>query len=486
MNQRSLGKAREASTPRPGAARALASLGVALALCGSAHAQAASGIERLVTSDAARALASDDAVTRGEAALVVAIGGARRHQAEILELASDPAPAARRRALLALGLMATPEAVQRLEEELRTVEGREGLDGVFAAYALGLVPIDQAGTSVARTLTLFRRGSWKRQRDVLLALLLAMGTQPERTELGALRLLREEDANRDELVRTALLELLLPVDRSLQQRDLERLLRRGAAGERRAVVRHVARRPADSDDPWTATLLRLADRDRDADIRRLALLGLARRRHLPALDLAARALRSDDAAERTQAVESMLAIGGASMRGVLEAHLLDERDLLRLGALLEGFRAPPSERLLARAAAIGGDSGAPPATRVAAAELIVRADPDRAAPMLRDQFRQLDDKDLLHRVARALHRVEGEPTELSRLMELPAALDQHVDRWQALLAAGHAQARRHVLATLQDREADVQDRRHALVAWRGAMVLALPDKAPEALRDAMR
>jgi len=114
VNQRSLGKAREASTRRPGAARALASLGVALALCGSAHAQAASGIERLVTSDAARALASDDAVTRGEAALVVAMGGARRHQAEVLELASDPAPAARRRALLALGLMATPEAVQRV------------------------------------------------------------------------------------------------------------------------------------------------------------------------------------------------------------------------------------------------------------------------------------------------------------------------------------------------------------------------------------
>ena len=80
-------------------------------------------------------------------------------------------------------------------------------------------------------------------------------------------------------------------------------------------------------------------------------------------------LRSDDAAERTQAVESMLAIGGASMRGVLEAHLLDERDLRRLGALLEGFRAPPSERLLARAATIGGDSGAPPATRVAATRL---------------------------------------------------------------------------------------------------------------------
>ena len=485
MNQRSLAKACTARRPRAAATGWAAVLGLTLALCGSAPAQRTSGIERLVTADATRSLSSEDPVTRGEAALVVASADARRDEARLIELASDPAPAARRRAMLALGLLATPEAVQVLEDVLKTVEGRRSEDGVFAAYALGLVPVDQAGTSVARTLTLFRRGSWKRQRDVLLALLLAMGRQGERTELGALRLLREEDANRDEQARAALLELLLPVDGSFAPRDLERLLRRGAPGERRAVVRHLARQQAGADDPWAATLLRLAQGDRDAEVRELALLGLARRRHLPALEVAARALKSAAGGECAQAVAATLAIGGASMRGALEAHLLEERDLLRLGALLEGFRAPPSAALLDRAAAVGSDDGAPPATRVAAAELVARADAARAAPMLRDLFRRLDDRPLLCRIARALQRIEAAPTALSRLMAAPVALDQHPDRWHALLAAGHAEARRQVLATLQDRDADPASVRAALTVWRRAMVLTLPADAPASLRAAL-
>ena len=455
-------------------------------VCAFAQAPEASGIERLIAQDAARLLDHDAPEVRGEAALVVAASGDVRHEARLLELASDPAPAARRRALLALGLLATPAAVQHLERQLGTVDGRRGDDGVAAAYALGSVVPAQAQTSVARTLALFRRGSWKRQHDVLLALLQAMARHPDRQELGALRLLSEEDANRADDVRGALLRLRLPIDRSLSRGELERALRRSGKGVRRAVVGWLARRPIDEQEPWLDELTALAARDRDPEVRALALLGLTRSRHLPGLEIAARALQSGHPGERRQAAVATLAIGGASMRGVLERHLLDERDLERLGALLEGYRAPPSRALLDRAVAVATDAATPTATRVAAAELVARSEPLRAAPMLRDLFLATSDTALLGRVARALRRVEEQPTELSKLVAEPLVLRHHGDRWRALLAAGHSEAQRQVLSTLQDRDAPDAALCAALKAWRKATVLDEQAASPDGLRQTLQ
>lgn len=494
MNQRSLANARlRDDLPYPGGStfasswmRCAAAL-LATALCAIAQAPGASGIERMVAKDAAAQLDSKDPETRGEAALIVAASGSTAHENRLLALATDPAPAARRRATIALGLLATPNAVQHLEAQLRTVEARGSEDGVVAAYALGLVPVERIDTTIARTLTLFRRGSWKRQHDVLLALLQSMAGQPDRPELGALRLLMEEDANRAHDVRAALLELLLPIDGSLGPRDLQRVLRRGGAAERRVVLTWIASRPAEKNAGWIDELVQIADRDDDAEMRAVALLALARARHLPALDIAARALRSSHDKECTRAVEAMLAIGGASMRGALEQHLLAERNLRQLGALFEGFHAPPSKKLLDRAVEVAKQTSAPAAARVAAAELVARSDQKRAAPMLRDLFREIDETGLLVRVARALHRVEENPTALSRLIERPVALTQHRDRWHALLAAGHAEAQRQVLATLNDPKATTEDRCAALKVWRQAMVLGMgAPGAPGVLRDALR
>ncbi|MCK5943952.1 MAG: HEAT repeat domain-containing protein, partial [Planctomycetes bacterium] len=446
-------RTRAAGPSLRGAAGRCAAALLGCALCAFAQSPEASGIERLVATDADRELASKDPVTRGEAALIVASAGRVAHEARLLELAADPANAARHRATLALGLLATPNAIQHLEGQLRTVQQRSSEDGMVAAYALGLVPTGRVETSIARTLPLFRRGSWKRQHDTLLALLRAMAAQPDRPELGALRLLFDDDANRAPDVRAAMLELLLPIDRSIEPRELQRTLRRGSQAERRAVMRWIANRPAEANGGWIDEFVQFAERDDDPEVRASALLGLARARHLPALEIAARALRSSSARESTTAVEAMLAIGGASMRGALEQHLLDERDPKRLGPLLRGFQAPPSKRLVDRAAEVARSASAPGHARVAAAELIARSDGKRAAPLLRDLFRDLDEPELLVRVARALERVEEQPTALSRLLERPVALAQHRDRWYSLLVAGHAEAQRQVLATLQDPKA---------------------------------
>ncbi|MEC8651347.1 MAG: HEAT repeat domain-containing protein [Planctomycetota bacterium] len=478
-----------ATLDRHARAAGMARAAVALAtsgLCAFAQAPAPSGIERLVAADAAAALWSRDAESRGEAALILAAQGSGRYEARLLELAEDRDPKARHRALLALGLLATPSAVDRLEATLRTSEGRSDDAGVCAAHALGSVPVDRVATSVARTLTLFPRGSWKRQHDVLVALLRAMSREPARPELGALRLLLREDSNRADEVRGLLWQLLLPIDRSIAPAELQRVLRRGADRERRAIVRWIAGRPPDQNANWIDALTRLAERDRDPELRALALLGLARSKHLPALDLAARALRSDHDLERRRAVETMLVIGGASMRGALERHLLAERDLRRAAALYEGYRAPPSRELFDHLVLVATTADSPAEARVAAAELLARSAPDRAAAILRDLFVTVDDRDLLVRVAKSLSRVGDGPTPLPKLVAAPTELAEHPVRWSALLAAGHPEAQRRVLVTLQDDDAPTAARRSALKAWRMAAVLAPPKSAPPALLRALR
>lgn len=287
-------------------------------------------------------------------------------------------------------------------------------------------------------------------------------------------------------LRGALLELLLPLDRSLTRRDLERVLRRGSAEERRALLRWMARRNPQHNDGWCEVLLRLAERDKDPAVRALALRCLGRSRALEGMEVAARALRSEDDDERRAAVVAMLAIGGASVRGALEQHILRERDRRKLGALLEGFQAPPSAALIDLAAALAADERAPGAGRVAAAELLARSAPDRAAPLLRELFRTLRGSAVLARVARALARADASPTPVSRVVEPPATLVEDVPRWQALLIAGHADAQRAVLATLQDRRATENARLAALKAWRQAVVLGPRDDAPPALLRALR
>lgn len=457
------------------------------ALSAFAQAPPASGIERLVATDAVQQLASKDAEIRGEAAIIVAAAGRVDQELRLLELAKDPAPAASHRATLALGLLATPQAITFLEQQLHTIEGRTSDLGVVAAFALGLVPTDRVGTSVARTLTLFEDGSWKRQHDILISLLIGMTRQPERSERRALEQLLEDEANRASEARSLLLQLLLPMAQNHDESKLRRLLRRGSELERLAIVNWMASRPPSENTPWLDDLVRIAKRGDGPELRSAALLALTRCRHLPALEIAAHALQSPSPMECRQALAAMMAIGGASTHGALEQHLLNERKPLRIQALMKGFLAPPSSNLVEHAIKIATDAKLPVATRAAAAELVGRSDQKRAAPLLRDLFRIATDPVVLRSLARALRRAEDSPTALSRLMDRPISLTQHADRWQALLAAGHGEAQRQVLAVLKDSKSCDDDVRTAFKAWRRAMILdSAGSLAPERLTNYLK
>lgn len=483
MNARSLDIADSRSPsggPQVAGSRSLAhtvrALLVVLA-CGFAHAQGT--LADLVAFDSQRCLQHADPEVRGEAALVVAGSPTPAVQDALLALAADPAPAARHRALVALGLLATPAAVQFLGKVLDDTGTRGEDDGVAAAFGLGLVPSERSTTVSTRILSAIAQSSWKRQRDTLLAMLLAMERQPERTDAVAMRRLFDDDSNRDPEVRGLLLQRLLPNDRTFEDKQLRKLLDRGSEPERLAVLRWLAgeRRVLEAD--WLALLERVAAHGGSPEIRAAALAVLTRARYLPALDLAVRALRDAPPVECSQAMRSLLAIGGASMLRAAAPRIAGERDPARQAAMLAGFEAPLPAELAdhCRKLALAPDQPWP--LRAAAALALSRSAGGEAAAVLRDTFRATADASVLPALAEAVRSSHDEPVELVRLLDGGTDLRAHPARWVALLLAEHPEAERQVLAGLRapDRTTSPLP---ALRAWRLARVLALPRTRAEA------
>lgn len=472
--------------PRPPAARSRRSRLVrgvvgavfGFALCGFAQAQVPSevtgGLARLVAADAARLLQAADPVVRGEAALVAAERSSPALHTAVLALCDDDDAAARGRAIVALGLQATPGTVVVLEQLLTEGAARTDADRTAAAFAVGLLPADRAGSLPNRVLSTFLRGNLRREREPLLALLLGISLRDPEPHRAALLQLYDDDSVRDPQVRAQLLHLLLRAGHPFAVRDQRRVLERGDGDERTALLRWFANGDVVTDDPLLATVERLA-RHGDAAQRTAALAALTRRRHLPALELAARAMRSTDAAECAQGLRSVLAIGGARMRRALERHLLDETNPTRKAALLAHYEAPPSRELLDHAAGLAADHEQPFDVRAAAATLVARAEPERAATLLRDLFRATTRPETLPQLA-ALLVQDGQAPPLDKLLDGPTDLRQHPLRWQALLAADHPAAVRRLLTTLEGGTDGSDDRGRglALQLWRRARVLTVP------------
>ncbi len=447
-------------------------------VCGFAHAQqpaatAPDPLARMVAADARPLLAHDDPVVRGEAALVLAHANDPAARDAVVAMASDDEPAARQRALVALGVLGTPAAVQLLGDRLADTGARAEPDGVAAAFGLGLAPCESSASVTTRVLAAIAQGSWKRQRDTLLALLLAMATRPDRTETLALRQLLDDESNRDPDVRALLLQLLLPLDRTLDGKTLRRIVERGSEPERLAVLQSIGCH-GEVEAEWLPLLERLATQAQRAEVRSEALAALTRARHLPALDLAARTLRQGTPAECAQALRSLLAIGGARMLRAAAPEIERERDPARKAAMLASFAAPLPPFLADHCAKLAIDTAQSWPLRDAAALALAEDDPERAAPMLRDLFRATTDDAALPALARALRRAHETPADVARLVDGGTDLHEHPVRWVALLAAEHPDARRQLVQSLRAAGAPAPRLAIALRVWRAATVLAVP------------
>lgn len=460
----------------------------ALAACAFAHAQDdPTGLQRMVLVDAARSLHDPDPVVRGEAALVVAAASDPQFHTTMLATARDPDDAARLRGIIALGLQATPGVATVLDELLSDHKERTEPSGIAAAFALGLLPPDHAPAIISRVLSSFLQTNLRRQRDTLLALLLGMQRHEQTLQATAMRRLFDDESMRDAALRAQLLHLLLPVDRTFDGRQFRRVLERGSDEERGALLTWLAGSSTAFDVDLIAPLERIVLQNDVAELRAAALAALTRMHHLPALELAARALRSNQPVESAQGLRSVLAIGGAGMRGALDLRLREETEPVRKAALLGTFDAPPSAALADQCARLAADPMQPLPLRAAAVRLLARSESTRARPLLRDVFRATTDPATLELLAADLVQ-DGEVPSLGRLIDGPTDLNHQPERWQALLSAEHPAAVRQLLVGLQA-PSGTPGRAAALTLWRKSRILAAPrpiaGETPTVLRSVL-
>lgn len=476
-------------TPRrPRGACLRAALGgvcaIALAVAGAA---AQSPLPADLAARAAfRHLDSADPVARGEAGLLVAGQAGAATESRLLALADDPARAARLRGRIALGLCGTPTAVAALAR--MTAGGDDADDRIAAAYGLGLASGPNADSAITALLVGLQRGSWKRNREVVIALLLGMQRDPSATAIAALRQVLDDDANRDPDVRALMAARVVRHDRSYDDKALRRLLQRGGAGERSAALTALADSP---DAPLAGALLddvaAAAARDDDTAVRAAALAALARVRHLPVLDLAVRAVRTGAPMEARQGLLCLRLLGGVGMLRAAAPVIAAENDAARAEALLSAFQAPPPAELLARCRALAADADRPWSLRAAAANLLARAEPEAGAAVLRELFRLCRDERQLPQIAAALVAAEREPTPLLRRFPVDASPASDPARWAALLQADADGALAAVTAALLGAPGAAPPR-VALAACRAGRVLAAPahPATPAVLLEALR
>lgn len=453
---------------RPRRATAPWARSAVLALLVSGFASAQDPFLALVAADAAALLAHRDGTARGEAALLAAERADHAVQGRLLALAADPDPQARQRALLALGRLGTPGAVQFLAGVLDGAS-RSDDDAVPAAFALGLVRDHAAASVTTQWLSRAQQGNWKRLRDPLLAFLHGLAREAGRPETPALQQIFDDSSNRDPEVRALLLHHLLAGARH-DGRAIRRLLERGSTAEREVVLRWLANDATAIDADTLAALELVAAHDDSAEHRALALGALLRARHRAALELARQALRAGSPAECALVLPALRRLGGGDAVRNAIPRVLGERDPLRKAALLAGCDAPLSAAFADHLAQLASDDGQPVVLRSAGALLLARAEPGRAAPLLAAAFRASDEEPVLGRLARALLTASALPPPLAELLAPGQQLAQLPRHWVALLRAGHPAAERAVLAGLRDGEQAPA----ALRVARVARVLALP------------
>jgi HEAT repeat protein len=434
-----------------------------------------SGLARIVAEDARKLLTHADAGVRGEAALVVAGAGQRDALVQLQQLANDGAPAARQRALLALGLQPDAGTVLRLDECLRSTSDRAEQDAVVAAFALGASPNGLAHAAQVRLFNAIVQSSWKRQRDTLLATLLGMATSQQVLDPVPLRRLYDDGSNRDPEVRALLLHLLLLHESpkaTARATWLRRVLTRDSEAEREVAMRHLADELRPEDDELVRQVAWTASHDTTMALRALALRALARWRHPQAVATADQAMGGEDPAAAGEALRALLACASPDALAALSQRVQAEARPKVKAALLTNFLAPLPATLRDQCAQLAADTAGPAALRSAAVLALARAEPARAETLLRDVFRSCDGADQVA-LAQAMAST-GAPVPLDRL--LPHGIDLRLDptRWIALLRAGHPEAERQVLQHLQDRDASSETLRITLRVWRRAHGLDVP------------
>jgi hypothetical protein len=416
----------------------------------------------------------EDPLVRGEAALGLATAGDPNDYDTVLAVARDREPQAQLRGLLALGYLAAPGSEAFLGSVLAEADRRDPARAA-AALALGLLPEHHATPAIDAYLRTLGGASYRQHRDTLLALLLGLTREPHPSRAAAVRALLADAANREPAIRRLAIDVLARVSGSLPAPEAARLLRSGETAERLGVLSAIRAGvvPAGADD--IEEIVRIARRDRSAAVRAAALEVLTVRRHLVALELAPRALRSRDPDEAAAGVTAALRLGGGALRMAIEQHVLAARDGAAQSRMLKAYDASRSTTFLDACLQIANDPRRAHDTRIAAAGVLARSGDARAVPTARDLFLEADGFDHLLALTDILSRMGAldrfiddtvpprTPTD-ARLLPL---------RLRAWLSAGHPRAMTLLGESLERSRKTPAAQAELLHALRSALLPAL-------------
>ncbi|MGE0144081.1 MAG: HEAT repeat domain-containing protein [Planctomycetota bacterium] len=378
----------------------------------------------------AELIRSDDAATRGEAALLLGAlkeDGAR----ELLRtLRDDPDRTVRMRAVIALGALAEPG----VEAELGTVlENRDAEKSLreAAAYALGSLPEGQPAPAVDHFLTRVQGGSLRRWRDEVAALLAGFGRgrHPDRRA-------QIESFLRDQSLRDA--GLLAIAARALQRSgghtdptEILRLLRLEDQTLRTSLIEGLAAVSEPNED-LRSRIVDLARSERDPVVRASALRALrAKPLDRRTRELAARALATGHPTLVEAAVE-VLSGAGAEEDLALVAGSLGKTSSLDF-AILAGWQGTPTQFVLDRCRKILAELDEErTGDRLRALELLARArEREVEAELRRILARGTDSAEL----RQALLSLRSFDANADAITSFGSMADANKTRWTAVIEA---------------------------------------------------
>ncbi len=412
-------------------------------------------LERLLYADAEPHLSDADPIVRGEAALTLASGRDPHVYPALLRVAKDAHPDARLRGILALSFLGAPGTAQFLASVLNDREARTESAGLAAAYALARLPADQSASVLAYQLSRLSESSYKRQRDVLLALLAGLLQRDPTDQCAPLQRLLNDASQKDPRSRSALLTALGPIGTAATQPWIESSLA-SRSPELRLAALSALSFPPGAEDSFAAAAVRLCGHDPEPRVRTAALAHLTRMRHLPALDLSATALRSIDAGEVAQAVRTAIQLGGNPMRHTLERQFeyLEPHAQRAVLQALSSLDNSISDEFADTCRALTFDATRPADLRAAAALLLCKHADQAPTAALDTAFASVHDPRTLTDLARA-RSANGGAHELLRFVVLPCKLDEEqlqTDRLTALLRADSSHASRRCIEWLREED----------------------------------
>jgi hypothetical protein len=434
-------------------------------------------------------LQSSSAELRGEAALAVATTREPRFYPPILEVAHDKEPAARHRAILALGYLQHPGSDVFLDRVLRKAP-KDSLDRSLAALALGLLPDQPRVPALDRFFAELTSSSRKRYHDRLNCMLLGLLHEAHPSRLTVLGDLLQNASYRNRPVLELVLENLARMPTTLEPRVLVAMLRSTNPQVVAASLRVLARHRIELDDQGQARILKLADRPATPAVRTAALEVLTALRHPASFDVARELLAADDPELAAAGVRTMLNLGGSTLREPIENRILAAGDGEVQAAMFDAKAPPHSDGFVTACLKIAGDTSSGPVRRLRAAKVAAAAGWKEVTPIVVTLFLEAGTADELLCGAGQLTALDADLTNKIHPAKTLVDTELMPVRLGALLRAGHKQARGLLLSILADPATDAVTRIAVIRAYRLAYLPSLPaaarSLAPAGVQELLR